>query len=323
MFKEREEELELVKAIKKNDEEEWKKFVANYSKLIFNAIRQWCQPYCHKSHSNYMCPWDISSSSSFVNQKEICNEVMDMYLFSLEELRKRIVKFRGESRLSTFIVASMKYIKLDYFRQKYGRLQLPLVIKKSTQKTQEIYKLLCRGKEQEYIAGQLNIPVYEVNNIEKDIRQKLREKNQEWEHLDGWIAMKQDPQPLIIENENDIIDQTPVYSDITPEEREIALCIKNALKELPPVQQRILQLRFQKRLTVSHIESMLEKLSFLNLTNQKQIYKEIDESLMSIARYVKAYYNLKGDISGEVKKCVKELVEKLMLLSEEEPGLSA
>jgi len=315
MFNDREEELKLVREIKEGNDGAWKIFVLNYSNLIFSAIRQWCQPYCRKSH--YGCPWNISSYF----QGDTCNEVMDMYLFALEAIRKRIVKFRGESRLSTFTIASMKYVKLDYFREKYGRLQIPLIIKNHSKINQEIYKLLCRGKEKEDIAGQLNISPEEVKKIEKEIRENLREKGQEWEHLDGWIALKNEPQPIVIEGEDETIDLTPSYEDISPEEREISSCLKEALKKLPHLQQRLLQLRFQKRLSVADIA--LKPLRFLNVSGEKQIYKEIDEALISITRFIKAYYELKDDVNQEMKKCVKELLEKLMLSDEQKNDLSA
>jgi DNA-directed RNA polymerase specialized sigma subunit len=316
MFNNREEELKLVRKIKEGNDEAWKNFVLNYSNLIFSAIRQWCQPYCRKFYHG--CPWNISSSSF---QGDTCNEVMDMYLFSLEAISKRIVKFRGESRLSTFTIASMKYIKLDYFREKYGRLQIPLVIKKGSKISHDVYKLLCRGKEKEDIAGKLNISLEEVKKMEKEIREKLREKGQEWEHLDGWIALKSEPQPIIIEGDDDIIDVTPPYEDISPEEREISECLIKALEKLSPVQKRLLQLRFQKRLSVGDIAS--KYLRVLNISNEKQIYKEIDEALTDITKFIKSYYDLKEDVTQEMKKYVKELLEKLMLSDEEKNDLSA
>lgn len=311
----REDELNLVRKIKEGNDKAWKEFVSNYSNLIFSAIRQWCQPYCRKFYQG--CPWNMSSSF----QGDTCNEVMDMYLFSLEAISKRIVKFRGESRLSTFTVASMKYIKLDYFREKYGRLQIPLAVKKGSKISQEVYKLLCRGKEKEDIASQLNISPEEVKEIEKGIREKLRQKGQEWEHLDGWIALKSEPQPIIIEDDDDVVDFTPPCEDISPEEREIARCLREALKKLPLLQKRLLYLRFQKRLSVGDIA--LKYLRVLHVSNEKQIYKEIDEALTDITKFIKSYYDLKEDVTQEMKKYVKELLEKLMLTDEEKNGLSA
>lgn len=316
MVNNREEELKLVRKIKEGNDEAWKQFVSNYSNLIFSAIRQWCQPYCRKFYQG--CPWNITSSSF---HGDTCSEVMDMYLFSLEAISKRIVKFRGESRLSTFTIASMKYIKLDYFREKYGRLQIPLAIKKTSKTCQEVYKLLCRGKEKEDIASQLNISPEEVKEMEKRIREKLREKGQEWEHLDGWIALKSEPQPIIIEGDDEVIDFTPSYEDISPEEREIAQCLRKALEKLPPIQIRLLYLRFQKRLSVGEIA--LKYLRVLHMSNEKQIYKEIDEALTDITKFIKSHYELKEDVTQEMKKYVKELLEKLMLTDEEKNDLSA
>jgi len=313
MVPEREDELKLVRAIKNNDRDSWKTFVDKYSDLIFSSIRQWCQPYCRRSSYSHICPWCLSYQRSVSAYSETCEEALDMYIFSLEALKGRIVKFRGESRLSTFIVASMRYVKLDYFRQKYGRLQVPQVIKKFSKTAQEVYKLLCRGKEKEDIAGALNISSDEVREMEKDIRNKLRNEGMEWKHLDGWIAIKSEPQPLISEQDDEIIDQTPPYFDPSPEEQEIKLYLKEALKELTPVKRRLLQLRFQKRLSVNQISDMVCKMDFFNITSQKQIYNEIDEAIEMVAESIKKRYESDNSLSGEMKKCVKDLIEDLML----------
>jgi DNA-directed RNA polymerase specialized sigma subunit len=313
MVPEREDELKLVRAIKDNDKDLWKTFVNKYSDLIFSSIRQWCQPYCRKSSYSHICPWCLSYQRTVSAYSETCEEALDMYIFSLEALKGRIVKFRGESRLSTFIVASMRYVKLDYFRQKYGRLQVPQAIKKFSKTSQEVYKLLCRGKEKEDIAGALNITSDEVREIERDIRNKLRNENMEWKHLDGWIAIKSEPQPLISEYDDDIIDQTPAYFDPSPEEQEIKLYLKEALKELSPVKRRLLQLRFQKRLSVTQVAEVVNRMDFFNITTQKQIYNEIDEAIEFIAESIKKRYDTEKSLSGEMKKCVKDLIEDLML----------
>ncbi len=322
-MKDREKDLTLIKAIKNEDTKAWEDFVSLYSDVIFNSIRHWCQPYCRKSHQKYLCPWKMNSKSRMDLSRETCGEMLDMYLFALDAMKKRIVKFRGESRLSTFIVASLKYIKLDFFRDKYGRLQLPLVIKKTSKVTQEIYKLLCKGKSKEHIAVTLNISEEEVMEKEKEIRKHLRIKGQEWQHLDGWIALKSEPQPLIIEGEDEFIDQTPIHFDITPEEREVVSYLIEGMKTLPHVHQRLLQLRYQKRLPVSEIEKMTDNLNFLNITTQKQIYKELDIALTSLSKFVKSRYDLDQEISNEVKKCIKELLEKILVSSEKDSNLSA
>ena len=316
MIKEREEELKLIKAIKNGDKASWEHFVSNYSDVIFNSIRHWCQPYCRKSHQIYLCPWNLNSKT-IASKKETCGDVIDMYIFSLDALRKRITRFRGESRLSTFIVASLRYVKLDYFRNKYGRLQLPLVIKKTPKIMHEVYKLLCKGKDKDYIAAMLDISADEVKDLEFKIRKKLREKGQEWQHLDGWIALKREPTPLVNENGDDIIDQTPIHLDITPEEREVASYMIDAMKDLSPVKKRLLQLRFQQKLSVSEISSMTEELKFLKLKNQKQIYKEIDDALTCIGKFIKSRYDLEENVSNDVKKCIKNLLENLMLSNKE------
>ena len=314
----REKELLLVKKIKDGDEKSWKEFVTLYSDTIFNSIRHWCQPYCRKSHHKYLCPWKIKKLANVDLSRKTCGDVIDMYIFSLEAIRKRVIKFRGESRLSTFIVASLKYIKLDFFRNKYGRLQLPLAIKKTSDTTKEVYKLLCKGKTIDHISKTLNISEEDVKKREGEIRNNLRKKGQEWQHLDGWIALKSEPLPLVSEKDSETIDYTPAYTDKTPEEREVISYMIQGLKKLSPVQRRLIQMRFQERMSVGEIEKAIGKIKFMNITTQKQIYKELDGALTELSKFIKSSYNLEQNISAEIKKIVKELLEKLMLSYEKD-----
>ncbi|MBI3794943.1 MAG: hypothetical protein HY280_09495 [Nitrospinae bacterium] len=127
----------LVDGIAKGDALAWEEFVRRYTGWVLYRSARWCEKHCPYKGSGRAC--GIKSVSMRMAEIEEplktrwshsrageCDEGMDTYIWILEQLEKRIMRYSGRnsSRLSTFVwaVLNSKEFYVDWLRWKYGRI---------------------------------------------------------------------------------------------------------------------------------------------------------------------------------------------------------
>lgn len=123
-------DLELVSKITVGDPDAWEEFVTRFTGWVVYRSHKWCKVHCRYRSQDVQCGlvtvyrW-LGGSGSFSHREE-CDEGMDTYIWLLEQLRKRITRYRAKnrSRLSTFVwrVLNSKELYVDWLRWKYGRV---------------------------------------------------------------------------------------------------------------------------------------------------------------------------------------------------------
>ena len=120
----------LVDDVAKGDALAWEEFVRRYTGWVLYGAGRWCERHCPHRFSDVEC--GVKSLSLRVAGKgaapkgDECDEGMDTYIWIMEQLRKRIMRYTGRnsSRLSTFVwrVLNSRELYVDWLRWKYGRV---------------------------------------------------------------------------------------------------------------------------------------------------------------------------------------------------------
>jgi len=174
-------EIEFVQDALEGEPQARSRFIERYSDDIFRALLQTCRQNC-QAH----CPIRYSLEQATLNEMR-CDELADMYLFSIEYITKSSLKyFRGNTTLDNWMNAQLN-IKGDYFKymfnaylaKKYpitGKARVPDRFSKIWSKPQKnIYRAWLRGKSIPEIADRLRLPEQDVQKIVDDLINQLEE----------------------------------------------------------------------------------------------------------------------------------------------------
>jgi hypothetical protein len=129
----------LVDDIGRGDALAWEEFVRRYTGWALYGAGRWCEKHCPHRFAVMECGIKSVSIRVAAEEKawapkyrpgnsgaEECDEGMDTYIWIMEQLRKRIMRYTGRnsSRLSTFVwrVLNSKELYVDWLRWKYGRV---------------------------------------------------------------------------------------------------------------------------------------------------------------------------------------------------------
>ncbi len=125
-------DLRLVAGIGEGDARQWEEFVERYTGWALYRASRWCKQHCAHRALDMEC--GIQSVSmrmdgiipSVSGRREECDEGMDTYIWIMEQLKRKIMKYGGKngSRLSTFVwtVLNSRELYVDWLRWKYGRV---------------------------------------------------------------------------------------------------------------------------------------------------------------------------------------------------------
>lgn len=310
------EDVALVQALRDGRAGTWNRFVGRFSDTVLNLLRSWCESTCRRPRDQYRCILQVLREGRGTDTRETCDEAVDMYLFTFQALRNRILKYQGKSSLSTYITALMRFIHHDYFRQKLHRISIPAALKGLSEQDREVYKLMRRGREVFEIACELGVSAAEAQASRANVRRALRDQGVEWEHLDGWLETNRPPLSLVAADPQDgteaVVD-IPI-DDRPPEHEELLSRLREAFSRLTLVQQRILDLRFARDYSAEQIAEKGRRLPVLGVTDPKEVYRAIDRALIRWLELVRAGYG--PDAAGEPDvKEVKEVLPDLFRLA--------
>jgi hypothetical protein len=109
----------------------WEEFVRRYTGWALYGAGRWCERHCPHRFSDVECgikslSMRFADKAPPPNKGDECDEGMDTYIWIMEQLRKRIMRYTGRnsSTLSTFVwrVLNSRELYVDWLRWKYGRI---------------------------------------------------------------------------------------------------------------------------------------------------------------------------------------------------------
>jgi hypothetical protein len=132
----------LVDDIGRGDALAWEEFVRRFTGWALYGASRWCERHCPhryadvdcgiKSVSRRVAAEEKRAEGAAANYRAVfsggdeCDEGMDTYIWIMEQLKKRIMRYTGRnsSRLSTFVwrVLNSREFYVDWLRWKYGRV---------------------------------------------------------------------------------------------------------------------------------------------------------------------------------------------------------
>jgi len=123
-------DLKLVSKIANGNRDAWESFVKTFSDSVLYRSRQWCELHCNYCSPTTECGLlvlhSISKGNLPPNERDECDEGMDIYIWIFDQLGKKINKYsaRNNSRLSTFVwsLLNSRELYIDWLRHKYGRV---------------------------------------------------------------------------------------------------------------------------------------------------------------------------------------------------------
>jgi len=125
-------DLRMVGEIGRGNARAWEEFVERYTGWALYRAARWCKRHCPHRSPDMEC--GINSVSLRMDgiapfaggSREECDEGMDTYIWILEQLKRKMMKYGGKngSRLSTFVwtVLNSRELYVDWLRWKYGRV---------------------------------------------------------------------------------------------------------------------------------------------------------------------------------------------------------
>jgi hypothetical protein len=134
----------LVDDIGRGDALAWEEFVRRHTGWVLYTSGKWCEKHCPHRFAAMDCgiksisirvaaeggnakgrTWALNQRSRADGAQE-CDEGMDTYIWIMEQLKKRIMRYTGKNagRLSTFVwrVLNSRELYIDWLRWKFGRV---------------------------------------------------------------------------------------------------------------------------------------------------------------------------------------------------------
>jgi hypothetical protein len=162
---------EFVKNILDGNQSCWKAFVERYTDWVLYTAWKFEQKFCRMPNKFGNCSLMLllrqRKGEKIIPRKdeESCDEGMELYIWLIQQLRRRLKAYKGKSKLSTYIwvILNSNSLRVDILRWKYGRAdecndkRLPVVIQKLPNIERRIFEWLRRGKDEEFIIHKLGI----------------------------------------------------------------------------------------------------------------------------------------------------------------------
>ncbi|NIO29194.1 MAG: sigma-70 family RNA polymerase sigma factor [Candidatus Latescibacteria bacterium] len=261
-------DLNLVKAISDGSLPAWHQFIENYSGLIYGVARR-----CLFSEDE--------------------DEVRSVYVDILESLYDgEIKKYRGEGRLSTWLIVATRSRALDFYRKRYGRYRPPKELSKLCEFDQKVLRLYYLQKlPLEIVIHALSWSgfsadvegiVESIQRIESvlDRRYLTRIDNENKVNkygIDSIWVLKYMIQ-LRVECEEKAINNRPDRHLLEDEVADTANRVRALISRLTPRERKVIFLRFNRGWTAKKISERLK------LNGQRHTYAIIDRVIRKLRK---------------------------------------
>ena len=259
-------DLNLVSSIFCGSITAWRRFVTDYSGLIYIVIRR------HLPAEDNDCIRTLS-----------VNILKQLYQSDLQ-------KYHGRSTLSTWLFVYVARKALDYWRAQHGRYRQPKGFEELSNLDREVLRLYYIEKMPlDIVVHTLNwngkkITAYDIveaiERIESTLDPRfLKRLDEEYQVRKNNVASRRLLQYMIharLEYERHIDDNEPDRDLLEQEARQTSEKIQALLSELPELDRKIIDLKFSKRLPANQISDKLA------LGGQRKVYTIIDRVLRKL-----------------------------------------
>lgn len=170
----REEDLDLVHRILSGDENAWANFVDCYTDWVFYTANQWTIRPGQAQKWNELRIFKKRESDRKYTYSE---EALDVYIWIMDQLRKKLNNYTGKSALSTYVWALLhsRYLFVDFLRWKYGDpRKIPNALKSASRKEKKVFILLRMRKSMEQVAMEMKTSIQEAEALSKEVVEILR-----------------------------------------------------------------------------------------------------------------------------------------------------
>ncbi len=262
-------DTEFVKKILEGNPSCWKDFVEQYTDWILYTAWEFERKFCRTSARFANCSLLLimrqrkGEKKSYRREGEDCDEGLELYLWLLNQLRRRLKSYQGKSKLSTYIwtILNSKTMSVDILRWKYGRVdendekRLPVAIKKLPVVERKIYVWLRRGKAKEFILEKLKLDQETLQQGIYRVREALLGAGQ----LD--LIEHYEPRSvdfLDTKNENLLWQEGELRTQEQAATnhvfyRQVMTHLCSAIQNLSPAEQKLLKLYYQEGLSGKEI----------------------------------------------------------------------
>ena len=331
-------EIEFARTVLRGEPEARARFIQRYSDDILKAILKVCRGRCQGN-----CALRFRLDRSTLNAVR-CDELSDMYLFSIEYITKSSLKyFKGNIPLDDWMKFQLntkgdyfKYMFNAYLAKKYpitGKARVPDRFKKIWSKTQKnIYKTWLRGKSIPEIADKSGLSEEYVQKIVDDLIHQLEEAgllgglmaSLSFEEFDARRSLTEkrtggykdriedQPETNTSEEETDDALMTVPTKQSEPITRMLVDSLKDALdtalSKLSTVEYRLLALKFDKDYTLAEIAKVSERLNLGN-PSASQVGHLIDDILKRMLPTINRQIDKVDDVNLQLKGLKRILTE--------------
>lgn len=290
-----EKDLELINKIANGEKNSWHSFVTSFSPYILAQLNIWCLSYCKPFTVYEKCELQEIRKGKYEKGQNSCDEGIELYLFTFNALKTKILKFQGKSTLKTFITACLRFIYQDYYIAKHGKINIPKALEDTSDIDKKVYKSLCRSSSFEDALDKLekiDISKNEAIQSFKVIEEKLKNEGSEkvWQHLHSQFLKNKSVLSLNQEDNNfeieDIKTLDSSYSDVLS-------LFKNSFDLLDIKEKRILKLKFKDNISTKDIFEKYK--SLFKFEKENDVYTFIEKSIKSLVEKLKSFYDLKDN----------------------------
>jgi RNA polymerase sigma factor (sigma-70 family) len=260
------EDRRLVDAISRGDAEAWQQFLVRYAGMIHDVVRR----------------------HLFAEDED---EVRTLYVDVLKRLFDGdISKYQNRSLLSSWLAVYTRARSFDYLRSKNGRYRIPKEVEKLSEFDRRVLRLYFverLGLEivvhtlawEGYRIGPEEV-VSAIQRIEDRLdRRYLKRLEHEAQASAAGISSVRLLKYLVSLRaimERDAAEAAPDYILMEKEAWEKADRVRRLVAELPRNDQKLLQLRFDRKMSASEISSAL------NMKRARQVYSALDRILKKL-----------------------------------------
>lgn len=299
-----EKDLEIVKKIAQGEKNSWHSFVTDFSPYILAQLNLWCLSYCKPFTVYEKCEVQEIRKGKYEKGQNTCDEGIELYVFTFNALKTKILKYQGKSTLKTFITACLRYIYQDYYISKHGKINIPKALESSSEQDKKVYKALCRSSSFEDALDKLekldikkDEAIISFKRIEENLKNDGSEKI--WQHLHSNFLKNTSTLSLELdENTLDIPNEVKDSSYL-----DVLNIFKKAFESMESKDKRILKLKFKDNLSTKEV---FEKYKLLfKFEKENDVYNYIEKAVKILIEKLKDFYDVNN------KSDTKELKDSL------------
>jgi hypothetical protein len=332
-------DTKVVQQILSHDSQAQCRFIERYSNLILHGLIRKCRQNCFRRG----CPVRFSLSQRNLEQAR-CDELSELYVFSLESLLTALKSYRGVESLDDWVHHQTNPYGLPfrqrfaaYMAKKYpitGRARIPdRFLHRWSSVQKRVYQEWLRQRTIPEIAVKVKLSEAEtmavleellaqldeaglLGTLEAGVRLEAFQQRERWtyEGAHEGTQSRRQMEPSIADEQFDSTDPLTNVPQAQVEVSDKLLIealrgsLEHAISDLSPQQRRLLALKFDSEWTLREIAQQSEGLGLGNLTD-KQVGHAIDNILRQMLTTINRALAAVEDVNLQLPQLKRVLLE--------------